>query len=735
MTLFPSAWLTVSPVLAQRINLLPQQQFPPMPKAYLEELVEQIGLEVTELRARQSQESDPYRVLAIEAQIKLRSEARLLLEAAYSDPRTSMAAHYGIKLTQQFEALDELFGQLPKQVQRVKEVPSAYQTDRLNQMIRAMNRFIGLATKTANQDPFDATDPDSIEFYVYMRISSLTELLEPVGQHLLGSTWLQAQPQTTDSQDHYFSSPVNTEGLGQLRQRVEAIESMPQSRDQLLGILNVLSSACRFPDLLGRVDQSYRLMTRLADTLHAVERSTWLDHNASSRLDKVVSGFLTVYRDPQLRPVAVEKINRLIDDQGLFASLTRLADSTVDVTPFHEVFATAVNFNLDNPDSAIGPAMLQWLTSAATAVEDHHSVTVAAMSPDIRRAYIRLGEECTRLEMILLSHARELAHQPRQVYHPITATLIDTMTRLVDELQKIAGLSLWLEQVGEFSDRPTYEIYRRFNQGVGTTGPANQVAMDELVNFARQSARFGELPGERRLREDLENNAKQPLGLPRDTAEGLLETIDRQRADWITSWAGNTPTSETGRVMGMLERLMRWIDRTMSVTNGLDAAQSMNKWAAWQVQPQAMARWILSARHHLIDAADAAAHGRMGDVQQMLDEIESKGCVSLLFATLYDQQQHRLADLPSDPSVLALSQLLYAPDQEAYMAKAWPMLVTISRYLNELSMPDMVNDNTAHKKLAPICHDLIALSQSSPGWTAKPSYPAEPDDIDPPTEP
>lgn len=658
-----------------------------MPRGYVDQRTAGLEESLVQLRAREREEADPYRALALAASCKARQVALHLLLTARERPDANVMVLYGLTVDNAVKHLDSLFSFLPTLAHDLAKqaAPSKEAVEDLARVVQAMQDF----SQTHQPPPSgtSAAGAAAVEAYVYRVFAPLAAMLEPAGLPPPVSTW-SAPRGVVGSSAGAGALPMDL-----LVAAAGSLGRWTQSKGLLLEILERVRSADRFADLRPRAAPCVRLMSRLVHWCQVVEGTEWLTQDDRDRLDVVLAKELAGFKDPAGRPGAVVRLERLLEIEPVLRGLQDFHGDAGNRASLEALFSTAVASCMEARSLEVGLAALRWLGGVVEGINGVRGVRDDGLGPDARRAMVRLRADYEKFEYQLLEQARALAGDLNRVYHPSASAMLGALGRWRQDMDNVVALSQGLEAVAGVSSRSTLGVNQRMNKNVDAFGQddsqARRRAADEVAQWGRQARRFVELPGEALLREQ----AKRPIGaldwLGPDAARSLLEAIERQRAAWVWAWATGEPPSAAERSLEATARLMTWIDRASNLANVEHATALLNRWAGWEVQPEAMARWVSDLRGRLAELALLPGQEKVDELEGALDQLEGdesdgRERAGLLLVALYTRLGPQLAVVPRGASGV-LSQLLYPPEPTSFLAPQWEEFAMVSRYFNEMA--------------------------------------------------
>ncbi len=638
--------------------------------------------ETTELR-RRAAIAHRDRKEVLQGAINIRRLAGGLLEAGdRAEEKGSVAVLSGYRLFRGRRMLDEtLFALRPNGADDAGDAKIQTARDALHQF----NSKTGTLMEGAWPPP--EVSADSIDATLAFCFQPLVVTIELLEDASLAIHWIPLGPRSSSE-------------LAAIEQRLPEAPIGSGTRTELAAIAGFLRRGEAFAELRPRVETYARLLIELLDLADAIAEAQWLDEALRAALETQINSTVVLFRDRATRQPGRQELRELAALEPLIRRITTLSvQDGIDLKQLRAALGGLV--------AAIDSAENNGRTSQASAqrlgVILQRMVAFRELGDPSRPGELhvvrrKLYEAYRSSERALVARLPELVGQPGSLSDPALGSLVADHKQHLEDLKRIDMLGPWVARIGGIHPDATTRFAGRIRTYIQWLGepsrrPEAILAMDR---FQRQLALFHPLPHEDRLREGLAIVATG--GLSRE----LTRTIDQARKRWAQAWSAGDTASHAAARMHTLYRLTKAIAETQELIALGDAASTLDRWAAWELNPSTLAGVTTDLPNRLKLATAAAVDGDDLGLQHQLDSIERDLGLAKLIGRLGTSLSGPLGKLPAG-AVSIIGQSVGAPTAQAWLFNDRRRLADLCRYAMELQYAQF----TGRRELADGIHRFV----------------------------
>jgi len=665
----------------------------PLPITFIQQRIKQLDFELNKQEQKLRRMKDDDTRLEVRATIRLRQVAKQLLVAARDGRRAEQgpAAIAGMTLAKQAEAFDKMldeFNDMSFYVRQHYEA-SLDRRRRVDAARMALEQFI---VDTNSLGKLNRPSPAEVDAFCQKHLARMLIVAEAMERPVERSGWVAVDPKETS--------------IGELRQRVRAVRSVPEAQSMIDEMLETLVVARQFPDYRHRVDSVLMELGRVLDLLGAMDQADWLSDEARKALETRLAAAVEQYADPKTRAQARSAMDELTRLTPTLAEVTDLRQKRINTRNLEPIVSSAVTGLADEATRAAARGALAWLDRLLPAMEARRQLMQQQAPSQIRVAMQKLGVEMNRVETTLLKTAEQVAEDLSKVNSPDITASTQVLTTGVAEMRQLTAVTEAMRVAGDAKPQPANGVNRRIYdlaKQIAESGSASATA--ELAQFVDQAERFDTLPGEAMLRQN-----PQGLAVITDQAEDLLEVITRQRQAWATAWAAGGTPREAASKLEPYEQFMRIVLAMSAVgtdANAMrEATDRLNRWAAVEIEREALVKAMEAfEKLDIEEAALLASRGDTDGLRRRVRQMASQWRWVLVLAEAQSQLNKQLSKLP-DGAAGALAQTALPPRSDAALVEVRESLAMISLYVNEWHALDVSSGQRA--VIDPKTQDVLA---------------------------
>ncbi|MDH3584210.1 MAG: hypothetical protein OER86_08345, partial [Phycisphaerae bacterium] len=626
-------------------------------------------------------ESGPSTRPAVQADIDLRVVARSLLARGLENPQESaLAVLYGHTLANHADAMEKLFWRLPSLDKELRGLPRAEAEKRraaLEQFSAELKRFHQASAQLA--DAIAGDDPAEVDRYMQKLLAPLAGIAQLFDQPPIRSTWLPARVEEGGPRG---GPEAESDALGRMPQRIAGLRLPAATRTQLLRIVEALRQGLDEPGRRPDTMASYDLVRQVLDTAETFSRTEGLDETVMDDMRRQFHTAILLTRDPRTRSAAADRLRALDGDLVAIDRIGRLRKLAVPVGDLDAVRRLAYRMQQARQDMRTADRISRFLNEVLATMLAYRQQLGRDLPGDLNRVAAALRADYQRRELLLVGQLRTVLNRPGAIEDAQLLTAQEQMDGRLAQLRRLNLIPAWLKRMSRFRPRPAGGLYRQLRaMAMALTDRQRRAGedVDWLGLLEEQMERFDPLPHERWLRQD-SAAVQAVIGQTRYLL--ILGQLDALRQDWASAWASGRDPRPLAQRLGHLRRLVEALYLSSAAGNMEGAAQRLNRWAAWEVNPAAVRPLVSALPRRVALAAEFAATGDWRNLEAALDQIDEQSPIPLLMATLHQRLGKGLARLPDGVPGM-LGQCLYAPRAGAFAAESRNELAQISLYLME----------------------------------------------------
>jgi hypothetical protein len=475
--------------------------------------------------------------------------------------------------------------------------------------------------------------------------------------------------------NHWIVVGNTTLGPEQVEARIEAAALAPEATDELRRITGFLRRGSAFAEYRRAVERTCRLLADVLDLADAIARAGWLDERREEYLGEIHEAVMLL-GDPATRPEAEERLRGLAAAGRAIDRISKLSQSRqaarIDLEAVRQSFLAAAA----SPGDHDRP--METLVGVLDVMVAYRELAEPQLAPELRRAWRKLDASYVAAERAVVKELPVLVGRPDALADPGVASLLGEHAQYVEDLACLAKVPGWLDTLRFISPRGAGLLAGHVRQlAAWLTDPVRRPgAVAALGEIDDQVADFHPMPFEQAL-----GRGDRPAILATGGLHGQLSArIDIERRRWAEAWGGEA-MSAAARRMCLLERLTSIMADSETLLDRGDDALILNRWAAWELDPDAHRRLVAELVNRLKLATTAAIDGDDAALADQLDRIQAPtaALVSRLAATL----EGPLQQLPSG-GLSIVGQAVRRPPPDAWLIARRGEIADICRYEMEL---------------------------------------------------
>jgi hypothetical protein len=300
------------------------------------------------------------------------------------------------------------------------------------------------------------------------------------------------------------------------------------------------------------------------------------------------------------------------------------------------------------------------------------------LTHELRRVWRRLDGQYRAAQRAVLDELPNLVGRPDALSNPALASLVIEHGQYLDDLDRLAKVPGWVDTVRFISPRGAGPFSGHVRKLAGWLTDPNRRpdAVRALGGIERQLADYYPMPFEQALR----RGGRPAIMATGGLHEQLAARIDDDRRTWAEAWGDDSIIAATDR-MKRLYRLTKIMADTETLLDLGDGAVILNRWAAWELDPDASGRLATALGNRLKLATTAAVGSDDVALSEQLDRIQVPAAA--LMSRLAEAVREPLGRLPSGARSI-VGQSVRRPPAEAWMLPRRDDLADFCRYVMEL---------------------------------------------------
>lgn len=618
--------------------------------------------------AEEAATADPQLQEALRASINLRGVAGKLLEQGdRAEDRGSLLVLAGYRLFRGRAELDQVLRDSAGSAAGIET-------------IRQFNRLApGL--------PMDLPPEDaaSLDAQCAAVIGPLAELAGALAGEEATDHWI---PRTAVSSA--AAEPAGLDpALARLDQGAVAAALAPETVQLLAAISEYLNRGASFQEFRPQIDRYARLLTDVIDLAVVIADAGWMDEDSKAASRDRIHQALISFADPQTRGEGSARLAQLAALARPIAALSALSEPApagsrgavpgklprIDLEPARAAVLAAL---AADPDPTGDP---QWRLEALEGTLERMIAYRAADEPRISRDLLRvwraLDDSYQRTERDLAKRAPELLAAGGGRSDPELASLIASHRQYFDDLNRVAQMPAWVESVRLIDPRAAGPFAARMRKAATwLTDPIRRPeAVAALDHLEAQLQLLASMPHEQEIR----LGGRAVIIATGALQAELAAAIERERGSWVQRW-GSSADQGDGR-LEQLSRLTAAIGDASALLEPADGVESLNRWAAWELDPEMPTLLASSLAGRLKLATTAAIEGDDAGLAMQLDHIDTSP--ARLIGALADRLAEPLENLPGGALSIA-GQSIHGPSPDSWMLRSRRDLADLCRYTMEL---------------------------------------------------
>jgi hypothetical protein len=458
--------------------------------------------------------------------------------------------------------------------------------------------------------------------------------------------------------------------LRQLEARIDTARLAEQTAGQLRRINEYLRRGSAFDEYQPFIERYCRLLAEVLDLADAAHGAEWLDEDRREHYRLETHEAVALFGDPYTRREAVQRLRRLAAARHAIDRISTLAQG-----PEVDLEALQMAFLVDPGDQ--DPDM-ETLVRVLDAMIAYRDLAEPQLPHELRRAWRKLDASYRAAERALMEELAVLVGRPDALSNPALAGLLLEHEQHLGDLERLAKVPAWVETVRFISARGAGPFSGHVRRLAGwLTDPVRRPdAVRALGAIEQQLDDYYPMPFEQALRQGGRPAIMATGGLH----EQLVARIDDERRAWAEAWDEGA-LSPTARRMRLLYRLTRTMADTETLLELGDDALILNRWAAWELEPEAFRRLVADLGNRLKLATTAALEADDAGLRDQLDRIQAP--TAALVNRLAEALREPLGRLP--PGALSIvGQCVRRPGPDAWMLARRGEIADICRFEMEL---------------------------------------------------
>jgi len=651
---------------------------------------------IAEWSAREAKAA-PSDKVAIQASNQVRALARTLLrEGAKAQEAGAVSMLYGHTLAANLEPFDKLFAMAPEMRKMIQELDPEAPTAQA--FLDSIDQFSRRARQVA-ENP-SGVDAAAVDRMLRRTLGPLSAAQEILGRKPVVGTWLQPAAQRQGK----AARPLESKALDALAERIQSAPLDEKTKTAMTAVHGKMQRGWSQVYLRPGIAHVHGLSVAALDAADLLAGSDWLGEQALESMRTLLHQGILRLHDPETRAAGAAQFRRLHDDLSVARRIKQLHEQGAAVEHPVSVFLAAQRLRAQNADDPGAQRLINYLDrlTGAMALLRRRAGDIEQLPQKLRSTASALRAEAQRLELDLLSGSESLPAD--------TDRRIQIYERAVGRLDRLHRIPDWTRQLERLKPKPSGRIAGRLLELGEQLGDASarDAADAALADLQRGLEQFVPLAYEQPLRDD----DKAVQRVTDDAHLLLVEQIDRLRQDWASAWASEGEPAEVEKKLQRMRRLL-WSIRVAVVASNLpEAGARLNRWAAWQAPPEALAPASAALPKQVAEASRHAAIGNWESLDKLLDAIEAQAALPLLIARCDAELASALEALPEGlPG--ALGQCVFAPRVRSFAAEHRAALAAVSARLTEAhharssDSPDAPAAIAHTKRAAELARDVV----------------------------
>jgi hypothetical protein len=481
-------------------------------------------------------------------------------------------------------------------------------------------------------------------------------------------------------------APPTAEQIAALQLKIASLPVPPQVREPMSSAAASLRQASRFPEFLPMLDDSYRDLMLAIDTIEAAETATWVTPEMKQALHDELGRAMEDYRDPLARARVAERLRDLSMVAHTIRDAQEWSRESASAARTSELLAVNVLRVLVNAatPAAQRRATFRWHQRVHQLLRQTHGL-VQPTQPALRTAYTQSERDLLAAIDGVTRASVMLADTPSSINAPAVVEPLGTLRVRAEAMVAVSRAKDALDVVDTYRPVPALGVRQRIMRQADAMKDASQRdrAVGEIARFVQQYERYARLPMENELRRG--ETGSEPRLVAGRSAD-LVRAIDAARTAWASAWAAGDDARAAADLIEPLHAALTLAARarTTDMSPGWTLAPSMNAWAGWQGDPEAMRVLFIPLEQAVARMIDDAAQNDMASLRQATatrDREHGMAIAILRIASGLDARE-------ASGFAPMLSQVLFSPSDDAYLAQHRANLATLNRCVNEWALAD-----------------------------------------------
>ena len=326
------------------------------------------------------------------------------------------------------------------------------------------------------------------------------------------------------------------------------------------------------------------------------------------------------------------------------SELAAIRRRPANIAPLAVAFSALYESLMTAEDPAPASAQLAALDGIAQTMIDFRSQKPLDLRGDLRVIAMKLERQYDEAEQSLLTDLDRLIADPGAMADPAFNSAYNRHRQYFEDLQRVRRLPEWTRAIESL--RPQFAARfaaqaRKMAEWLIDPGRRPE-AVRAMEQFDLQWSMFESMPLEEEVRAR-DGDVEALLG---GQGAALATWLDEQRGRWAEAWAAGDGASEAAGRLALASRLLTLARDLRGLRRaGPDAAQ-LNRWAAWEMHPPAIAPAIIGPPNRLVLAVQSLLGGDFEDAGEQLDRIAEEAALARLIGRIAWTIGDALAALP-----------------------------------------------------------------------------------------
>ncbi|MHC4381866.1 MAG: hypothetical protein ACYS0J_03320 [Planctomycetota bacterium] len=482
------------------------------------------------------------------------------------------------------------------------------------------------------------------------------------------------------------------EMLRQIEAQIDTTGITEQTADELRRIVGYLRRGAVFAEYQPAVERSCRLLTDVLDLADAAGRAGWLDERRQLYRQEIHEAVM-LFGDPMTRVEAERRLRHLAAARHAIDRISTLSQSAnaaaprpgttrprsravaIDVDTLRTAFLAAA---AGPADEAPGGRSMEMLVRVLDGMIAYRDMAEPQLAPELRRVWRKLDGAYAAAERAVIEELPVLVGRSDALSNPALVTVLSQHAQYLEDLGRLAKVPDWVNTVRFISPRGAGPFSGHVRKLTGwLTDPGRRPeAVRGLGEIEQQLADYYPMPFEQALR----RGARPAIMATGDLHEQLAVRIDEERRQWAEAWGSDTMSVAAAR-MRLLHRLTRIMADAETLLDAGDSALILNRWAAWEIDPETFQRLVADLGTRLKLATTAALEVDDAALTDQLDRIQMPPAA--LVSRLTEALNDPLGQLP--PGALSIvGQAVRRPPPDAWLLHRRGEIADVCRYEMEL---------------------------------------------------